>query len=41
MTMLDWVLAIAMALLALGAGAAFFILVIAFKLMREYLEKHR
>ena len=41
MTMLDWVLAIAMALLALGAGAAFFILVIAFKMMREYLGKHQ
>ena len=41
MTMLDWILAIAMAALALGAGVAFFILVIAFKMVREHLEKHQ
>ena len=28
-------------LLAIGAGAAFFILVIAFKMLHEYLEKHQ
>mgnify|MGYP003608864430 CR=1 FL=1 len=39
--MLDWILAIAMSLLALGAGAAFFILVISFKMVREHLEKHQ
>ena len=41
MTMLEWILAIAMALLTLGAGAAFFILVIAFKMVRQHLEKHQ
>lgn len=41
MTMLDWFLAIAMSLLALGAGAAFFILFIAFKMVREHREKHQ
>lgn len=41
MTMLDWILAIGMALLALGAGAAFFSLVIAFKMVRQHLEKHQ
>ena len=41
MTMLDWILAITMALLALGAGVAFFILVIAFKMVRQHLEKHQ
>ena len=41
MTPLEWLVMMACILLALGAGAAFFILVIAFKLMREYLEKHR
>ena len=41
MTPLEWILAIAMVLRALGAGAAFFILVIAFKMVREHLEKHQ
>ena len=41
MTPLEWILAIAMTLLTLGAGAAFFILVIAFKMVREHLEKHQ
>ena len=41
MNPLEWILAIAMVLLALGAGAAFFILVIAFKMVRQHLEKHQ
>ena len=41
MTPLEWLVMMAYILLALGAGAAFFILVIAFKMMREYLEKHQ
>lgn len=41
MTPLEWILAIGMTLLALGAGAAFFILVIAFKMVRQHLEKHQ
>ena len=41
MTPLEWILAIGMMLLALGAGAAFFILVIAFKMVRQHLEKHQ
>ena len=41
MTPLEWLVMMACILLALGAGAAFFILVIAFKLMRECPEKHR
>lgn len=41
MTPLEWILAIAMTLLALGAGAAFFNLVIAFKMVRQHLEKHQ
>ena len=41
MNPLEWILAIGMVLLALGAGAAFFILVIAFKMVRQHLEKHQ
>ena len=41
MSPLEWILAITMSPLALGAGAAFFILVIAFKMVREHLEKHQ
>ena len=41
MTPLEWLVMMACILLALGAGAAFFVLVIAFKMMREYLEKHQ
>ena len=41
MTPLEWLVMMACILLALGAGAAFFILVIAFKLMRKYLEKRQ
>ena len=39
MSPLEWILAITMSPLALGA--AFFILVIAFKMVREHLEKHQ
>lgn len=41
MTPLEWILAIAMALLAIGAAATFLILVIAFKMVRQHLEKHQ
>ncbi|MGD7552025.1 hypothetical protein ACQCP0_25635 [Ralstonia pseudosolanacearum] len=41
MTPLEWIFAIGMTLLALGAGAAFFILVTAFKMVRQRLEKHQ
>ena len=41
MSPLEWILAIGMMLLPLGAGAAFFILVIAFKMVRQHLEKHQ
>ena len=41
MTPLEWLVMMACILLALGAGAIFFILVIAFKMVREHLEKHQ
>ena len=41
MSPLEWILAIGMTLLSIGAGAAFSILVIGFKMVHEHLEKHQ